>query len=189
MVMEHDKDVLKMSNYMNKDCEVDIYMDIVVPLQSVPTPTKSNPQPTAPPIDLDDYDNSSDYESMYDPEYDDENDDELFDIFIDSDAEFSGVETQTEPISRDNTEAGVDGSDNERGDSEELHSLNGSDSDDALPKFQEFNSKTGMANPELKLGMIFSDHIQLKEAVREYNIKLGKEVKFPKNEAIRVKVV
>lgn len=166
-------------------------MDIVVPLQSVPTLAKSNPQPTEPPIDLGDDDNSFYCESIYDPEYDDEYDDELFDTNIDDiDAEYIVVEAQTKPVSGDNTEAGVVESNNEIGDSEELHSLNGSDSDDALPnlpKFPEFNSKTGMANhPKLKLGMIFSDHKQLKEVLREYNTKLGKEVKFPKNEAIKI---
>ena len=37
--------------------------------------------------------------------------------------------------------------------------------------------------------MIFNDLKELKDDVREYNIKLGKVVKFPKNESIRVRVV
>ena len=43
-----------------------------------------------------------------------------------------------------------------------------------------------MSSPKLKLGMVFSDHRELTEVVKEYNIKLGKEVKFPKNESAKL---
>ena len=37
--------------------------------------------------------------------------------------------------------------------------------------------------------MIFNDYKELKDVVREYNIKLGKVVKFQKNESVRIGAV
>jgi hypothetical protein len=46
-----------------------------------------------------------------------------------------------------------------------------------------------MSNPEFKLGMIFSDNKELKEAIRAYKIKWGFPLKFKKNEPKRVRVI
>ena len=51
-----------------------------------------------------------------------------------------------------------------------------------LPKFQEFREDTDMADPKFKLGMVFSSGAVFKNAVREYSIKAGKELKFKVND-------
>ena len=128
---------------------------------------------------------SSGCESMYDSQFDSEDDidDFLFDTYIDQDAEYFGV--GEEKVNQGDNEVGQE--EENEGDEDELRSL--CDSDEDNPTFPVFNARIDMANPVFKLWMIFKSHKEVKEAVKSYSIKHGKEIKFKKNESIRVRAV
>ena len=56
-------------------------------------------------------------------------------------------------------------------------------------KYPEFNQRTDLENPTFKVGMVFPSTKVFKEAVKEHAIKSGKEIKFVKNDSLRVRVV
>jgi hypothetical protein len=56
------------------------------------------------------------------------------------------------------------------------------------PKSVEFDM-VDMSNPVLENGMKFGDVYQFREAVREYNLKKGKDLSFVKNEKDKVIIV
>jgi hypothetical protein len=56
------------------------------------------------------------------------------------------------------------------------------------PKSVEFDV-IDMSNPVLENGMKFADVYQFREAVREYNLKIGKDLSFVKNDKDKVIIV
>uniref|UniRef100_A0A2N9H3P9 Uncharacterized protein n=1 Tax=Fagus sylvatica TaxID=28930 RepID=A0A2N9H3P9_FAGSY len=75
------------------------------------------------------------------------------------------------------------------GDSDVLSTPPNSEDENPKKKYPEFHAATDMSNPEFKIGMIFSDNKELKEAIRAYKIKWGFPLKFKKNEPKRVRVI
>ncbi|KAL4271437.1 hypothetical protein GQ457_13G024100 [Hibiscus cannabinus] len=73
-----------------------------------------------------------------------------------------------------------------------LHSPNESDSDSGKKKkqrFTEFNSATDLDNPELKVGMVFSDRDVLKDAIKNYSLQIMYTIRLKFNDKRRVKAV
>lgn len=71
--------------------------------------------------------------------------------------------------------------------SEELHSPIASDDDERgdRPVFPQFNEEANFGNVNLELGMEFTTLQQFKTVVKDYNIHLGREVIWKKNDKIR----
>ena len=69
---------------------------------------------------------------------------------------------------------------------DEVLSLNGSSDGEHWP---EFNEDVDMMKPELKVGMIFSTPQVFRNALREWNVQNGYDIKFTKNEGTRVTAV
>ncbi|XP_028052320.1 uncharacterized protein LOC114256842 [Camellia sinensis] len=72
---------------------------------------------------------------------------------------------------------------------EELLTHEGSDDEgNGKPKNLEFRPEFDKANFEFKIGMLFNNAIEFKDAVREYAVKGGYDVKFTKSETWKVQV-
>ncbi|XP_012851396.1 PREDICTED: uncharacterized protein LOC105971096 [Erythranthe guttata] len=56
-------------------------------------------------------------------------------------------------------------------------------------KFPKFNPKTENKNPDIMLGLIFSSKKEAKFAIESHCFRRGMMVKFPKNDAIRLRAV
>ncbi|KAL5551014.1 hypothetical protein UlMin_001190 [Ulmus minor] len=95
-----------------------------------------------------------------------------------------------EMMAQSSNESGSDGDD-----SEELHSLDGSNGEDdtkrkwVRKRYLEFNPKTDMKNPTFKLGMTFDSADTFRKAVRAHAIKHKRDVKFNVNDKDRVRAV
>lgn len=55
--------------------------------------------------------------------------------------------------------------------------------------YHVFNAKNDMSDPVFKLGMVFKDHNEVKEAVKVYSINHGKEIRLTKNKYSRITAV
>ncbi|KAJ1416598.1 Transposase, MuDR, plant [Sesbania bispinosa] len=78
------------------------------------------------------------------------------------------------------------------GDSDELVSLNGSDSsdDDFVTKWPEFNEKTDLHDEvELMKGMKFDSNVTFRKALIEWTIKRGYDIKYIHNDKSRVTAI
>nr|XP_028956330.1 uncharacterized protein LOC114824095 [Malus domestica] len=56
-----------------------------------------------------------------------------------------------------------------------------------LPSFKQWRRDTDLRNPEFRLGMQFANKAEVKEAIKEWAIINGREVKFVKDDKIRVR--
>ncbi|KAK8697017.1 hypothetical protein V6N13_113181 [Hibiscus sabdariffa] len=123
-------------------------------------------------------------------------------------SEFDDSDFSVEDMSQFHVDAGIDfegnvrvppsvgkeriGSESETEVSDSLHSPNESDSDSRKKKkqrFTEFNSATDMDNPELKVGMVFTDREVLKEAINNYSLQNKYKIMLKFNDKRRVKAV
>ena len=57
-----------------------------------------------------------------------------------------------------------------------------------LPKLPEFRPDTDMAEPEFKVGLVFPDGKSFRAAVRQYSLRVGKQLWFKKNNSDKVRV-
>jgi len=74
--------------------------------------------------------------------------------------------------------------------SDELYSSNPDNSDhENGPKYAKFRKEQLNENYEFKLGMEFNSLKEFKDAIIEWNVLNGHEIKMPKNEPGRVKVI
>ena len=64
--------------------------------------------------------------------------------------------------------------------------INSEDGDDN-PRFPEFRVEVDMSIPTFKIEMLFNDHLEFKEAIKEYKIKWGYPLFLVKNESGRVR--
>ncbi|KAM7510789.1 hypothetical protein LguiB_009664 [Lonicera macranthoides] len=88
------------------------------------------------------------------------------------------------------TTVGGDREENSENNCDELRSLCDLDDEGGEnPTYPVFNTKNDMSDPVFKLGMIFKDRKEVKEAIKVYSIKHGKEIKFKKNESSRIRAV
>ncbi|KAH7864390.1 hypothetical protein Vadar_029082 [Vaccinium darrowii] len=71
--------------------------------------------------------------------------------------------------------------------SDELHSVHSDSDGDGKDKYPEFRAETDMGKVQFCVGMKFGNAKEFREAVREYAIKEGKQIKFTKNETTRVR--
>lgn len=55
------------------------------------------------------------------------------------------------------------------------------------PEFPKFNESTKFGHVNLELGMLFTNLQSFKTAVKDYNIHLGREIKWMKNDKTRVR--
>ena len=137
------------------------------------------------------YFNESDYDM-------DDDDDQVFEVNVDLGIEKDkdgvkyrlgyGLDFEIETERVEGVEVN-EGSDYEHSDS--LHSVH--DPDDARHKssrkLPEFNSQTNMESPTLEKGMLFSSRESHKEAVKQYGRKNMYNLKFARNDRIRVKAI
>ncbi|KAK8714515.1 hypothetical protein V6N13_149705 [Hibiscus sabdariffa] len=79
-------------------------------------------------------------------------------------------------------ESDIDGSDL-------LHSASESETDEKKKKMLEFNSETDLKNPKFKKGMVFSHQSVIKEAVKQYAVLNGYNVRMKVNDSRRLQVV
>ncbi|KAK8653344.1 hypothetical protein V6N13_127351 [Hibiscus sabdariffa] len=115
-------------------------------------------------------------------------------VFSFSDGENEIVSSEDEVDEESNVNVGL-GSDevdvqSESGHSDSLHSVGEADSDgsQSKPRFPEFNRKTDMSNPTLKVGLIFANKTVLKEPIKMYGIKNRYSVKLKRNDNKRIQV-
>jgi len=73
--------------------------------------------------------------------------------------------------------------------SEELGSSNPDDSDDGTIKYGQFRKEQLNKDFKFKLGMEFNSLAEFKEAIIEWNVLNGYELKMPKNESYRLRVL
>ncbi|KAK8695947.1 hypothetical protein V6N13_001089 [Hibiscus sabdariffa] len=111
-----------------------------------------------------------------------------------SDRENEIVSSEDEVDEECNVNAGL-GSDevdvqSESGHLDSLHSVGEADSDGAQskPRFPEFNRKTYMSNPTLKVGLVFTNKTVLKEKIKMYGIKNKYSVKLKRNDIKTIQV-
>ncbi|KAI8546654.1 hypothetical protein RHMOL_Rhmol07G0136600 [Rhododendron molle] len=149
--------------------------------------------------DTDDYDPDSTSSEDDDSDVDinesdfDNDDDAMFDCNVDNDVEFIGLGKSE--VTYDDTPV-VDNLVNIDGDedvvsNDELRS-NDSNSDgeggiDNGVKHAVFNENTDMVNPIFEVGMEFKTHAVFRDAVKEYAVKWGKEIKFLKSDRTQVR--
>ncbi|KAK8549823.1 hypothetical protein V6N13_055389 [Hibiscus sabdariffa] len=112
--------------------------------------------------------------------------------FSDRENEIVSSEDEVDEESNVNVGLGNDEVDvqSESGHSDSLHNVGEADSDGAQskPRFPEFNRKTDMSNPTLKVGLIFANKTALKEAIKMYGIKNRYSVKLKRNDSKRIQV-
>jgi len=73
--------------------------------------------------------------------------------------------------------------------SEELGSSDPDDSDDGTIKYEQFRKEQLNKDFKFKLGMEFKSLADFKEAIIEWNVLNGYQIKMPKNEGYRVRVL
>ena len=74
-------------------------------------------------------------------------------------------------------------------DGDELQSLCNSSNESNRTKWPNFNELTDMRNPQLKLGVIFLSPQVLRQALIEWTVKQGNDIKYLKNENKKITVV
>ena len=163
----------------------------MVTLEKMKPTEKTPPIPTE--VSSGSDDDSSECENFNVHDYDDEHNE--VEKEVENEA-YDEVENETgkEPVNEHMSEA-VKGkgklvvSDDEV-DCDELNS--GSESDEECERnktFPIFNVALKEKNLTFKLGMIFSDHKVLKDAIKSYQIKNGRDIIIVRSEALRVKAV
>ena len=71
-------------------------------------------------------------------------------------------------------------------DGDDFHSLCSSSDENNRNKWPEFNELTDMENPQLKLGMTFSSPQVFRQALVEWTVRQGYDIKYLKNENKRI---
>ena len=56
-------------------------------------------------------------------------------------------------------------------------------------RYTEFNSKVDMSDPQFKVGMVSPTVDSLKQAIKEYVMKIHKGIRLEKNDNMRIRVV
>ncbi|KAG5556147.1 hypothetical protein RHGRI_006689 [Rhododendron griersonianum] len=144
-------------------------------------------------VDIGDVDSSeSDASFFEDSDYARSDDDELFEAFVDDGIEWEGLGKNKGKEKEVNEEVNMEVDDGEDyGDvsSEDLHSVYSDSDDEVKDKNPEFRAETDMGKVKFCPGMKFSNAKEFREAVREYAIKKGKDIKFVKNETTRIKAI
>lgn len=133
------------------------------------------------------------HESDYDMVDDD---DEAFEINVDmgierdtGDMNLRNYATSSYEMSSEG-KLGVEfGKDLDYENSDSLHSQDESDDLGSMKRWQEFNQEIDIENPKIEKGMIFSDREALKEAIKQYGRRNRYNLKFVRNEKLRVKAI
>lgn len=73
--------------------------------------------------------------------------------------------------------------------SDELQSVHSNSDEDGKTRYPEYRRETDLGKVMFKTGMLFCTAKEFREAVREYAIKQGKDIKFVKNETTRVRAI
>ncbi|KAG5566220.1 hypothetical protein RHGRI_001980 [Rhododendron griersonianum] len=142
--------------------------------------------------DLSDKSSESDVSFEVDSDYEQSDDDGLYEANVDEEAEWAGFDNSkgkqpdlNEDLDDDDDDDGKDYGDDS---SDDLHSAcSNSDDDRKKDKFHEYRRETDLGKVQFTVGMKFPSAKEFREAVREYSIKEGKDIKFVKNETTRVK--
>lgn len=72
------------------------------------------------------------------------------------------------------------------GEENELHSLDGSSEGEDEISYPEFNEDLDMVKPELKVGMKFTNAQVFREALREWSVQNGYDIKYKRKENARI---
>ncbi|KAI5333256.1 hypothetical protein L3X38_023386 [Prunus dulcis] len=110
-----------------------------------------------------------------------EEEQEKEDVIVDSDYELSEEENATWEILDDDED-----SDRLPFDGEEDGQKKTSKRKWKMPNFKQFRKETDLRNPEFRIRMQFANKDELKEAIREYAIVQGRNVKLVKNDNKRI---
>ncbi|KAI8566745.1 hypothetical protein RHMOL_Rhmol02G0065800 [Rhododendron molle] len=130
--------------------------------------------------DLGDRTSESDVSFEVDSDYEQSDDDGLYEANVDEEAEWAGFDNSKgkEPNLNDDLDDDDDGKDYGDDSSDDLHSAcSNSDDDRKKDKFHEYRRETDLGKVEFTVGMKFSSVKEFREAVREYSIKEGKDIK------------
>ncbi|KAF7120871.1 hypothetical protein RHSIM_Rhsim13G0222200 [Rhododendron simsii] len=140
--------------------------------------------------DLGDRTSESDVSFEVDSDYEQSDDDGLYEANVDGKAEWAGFDNSKgkEPGLNDDIDDDDDGKDYGDDSSDDLHNAcSNSDDDWKKDKFHEYRRKTDLGKVQFTVWMKFPSAKEFREAVRDYSIKEGKDIKFVKNETTRVK--
>ncbi|KAG5531216.1 hypothetical protein RHGRI_025988 [Rhododendron griersonianum] len=132
----------------------------------------------------------SDASFEVDSDYEQSDDDGLYEANVDVEAEWAGFDNSKgkQPDLNEDLDDDDDGKDYGDDSSDDLHSAcSNSDDDRKKDKFHEYRRETDLGKVQFTVGMKFPSAKEFREAVREYSIKEGKDIKFVKNETTRVK--
>ncbi|XP_012842534.1 PREDICTED: uncharacterized protein LOC105962758 [Erythranthe guttata] len=204
--IETDSDVFNIRGHIPKNWEVEIfieYLNLGVDVEGETGGRLVNEAVIIDDVGLEGENSESDEFSedddvFYQSDYDMEDDDKLFEQFVDPEAEFGGL-GKGKSVADDDfiSEEMYNRLQNEEGDEDcvvsddDFDSSNGSDEDEGKGrmKFPKFNPKTENKNPDIMLGLIFSSKKEAKFAIESHCFRRGMMVKFPKNDAIRLRAV
>ncbi|KAG5531535.1 hypothetical protein RHGRI_026218 [Rhododendron griersonianum] len=140
--------------------------------------------------DLGDRSSESDVSFEVNSDYEQSDDDGLYEANVDEEAEWAGFYNSKgkQPDLNEDLDDDDDGKDYGDDSSDDLHSAcSNSDDDRKKDKFHEYRRETDLGKVKFSVGMKFPSAKEFREAVREYSIKEGKDIKFVKNETTRVK--
>ncbi|KAI8563066.1 hypothetical protein RHMOL_Rhmol03G0084600 [Rhododendron molle] len=117
----------------------------------------------------------------------------MFDCNVDNDVEFIGLGKSE--VAYDDTPmvdnlVNIDGDEDVVSDDELRSNDSNSDGEGGIDngvKHVVFNENTDMVNPIFEVGMEFKTHAVFRDAVKEYAVKWGKEIKFLKSDRRQVR--
>ncbi|KAH7837497.1 hypothetical protein Vadar_014550 [Vaccinium darrowii] len=210
-LIKSDAEVVRMCQFVDTNREVVVYavsnaVDVIATQESQVGKGKGNDKDEVyvqmdeqgEDSDTDDYDPDSESSDCEDEEFEEsddgvEADDVLFQVNVNNEAEFDGIEHNNDP--NDNGKDDMldsEGIDN----TEELLSHSSSlDSDDDTvrttkkKKYPIFNENVDMLNPVFSIEMEFKTHAIFRDAIKEHSIKMGKKIKFKKSDTKNVQAV
>ncbi|KAH7845309.1 hypothetical protein Vadar_000555 [Vaccinium darrowii] len=135
-------------------------------------------------------DSSSDLDVYYsDHSYDEEDDDNLYETYVDDYEEFVGVTNEDQgQVDGDDLDIVLSDGDSKY-DSENSYYSSSDEENSNRRKhhFKKFRPDTDMADPQFRVGMLFSSPQEFKTAVKEYAIKQQRNVKLVKNDKQRIR--
>ncbi|GAB2268041.1 hypothetical protein Dimus_038694 [Dionaea muscipula] len=120
-------------------------------------------------------------------------DDKDYDIFVDeNEQDVLNCSAGSIEVYYDSMAENIEGFDEDDMPSDDLHNLDSNleeDVGDGTKKNPIFNEKTDFDNPMFCVGMEFKTHELFRDAVKEYAIKWGKNIRFTENDTKKVRAV
>ncbi|KAH7847412.1 hypothetical protein Vadar_025791 [Vaccinium darrowii] len=143
---------------------------------------------------LDEDDDSTNDERYSDSSYDMTDDDMLYETFVEDDAQFMGLGNSSKKTTNTVEEGPVENEEiilsDDYYDTEDENPYISSDDDNTKVKehpLKKFRCEVHMEDPPFEMGMKFASTTVFKDAIKQHAIKHRRNVKFVKNDKLRVR--